>query len=202
MRAVTTKVTQARFLTGARSFAQFPCDRGSEVAFAGRSNAGKSSALNTAAGQRSLARTSKTPGRTREINFFELAESRRLVDLPGYGYARVSEVERRRWAHMVERYLEGRQSLQGVVLVMDVRHPFTDFDQRFIEWCRRLHLPGHILLTKADKLSNSRAQAALLAARKHPAMQHDRFTIQLFSAQKRLGVQELHARLDDWLQLG
>ncbi len=128
-------------------------------------------------------------------------EGRRLVDLPGYGYARVSESERRRWAHLVERYLERRQSLQGVVLVMDVRHSFTDFDERFISWSRRLDLPAHILLTKADKLSKSRAQAALLDARKHLTVQNHRVTVQLFSAQKPIGVEALLVCLRAWLRL-
>ena len=172
-----------------------------EVAFAGRSNAGKSSALNATVGVRSLARTSKTPGRTREVNFFGLDEGRRVVDLPGYGYARVSEAQRRRWEQTVAQYLEGRRCLRGIVLVMDVRHPFTDFDRQFLDWCQDLELSVHGLLTKADKLSRSRARAALLAACQHPAVRGGDISMQLFSAQKRQGVETLQARLASWLEL-
>ncbi len=198
---IAATLQRARFLIGARKAAQFPSDEGSEVAFAGRSNAGKSSALNAVAGLRSLARTSKTPGRTREINFFDLDDARRLVDLPGYGYARVSDEERRRWARTVEQYLEARRSLRGLVLVMDVRHPFTDFDERFLAWCHGLHRPVHVLLTKADKLSKSRAQASLVIARRHPAVGRGEMTVQLFSALKRKGVERLQAQLASWLSL-
>ncbi len=198
---VAAALKRANFLLGARKAAQFPPDRGSEVAFAGRSNAGKSSALNATAGVRSLARTSKTPGRTREVNFFGLDDSRRLVDLPGYGYARVSDGERRRWEQTVAQYLDGRRSLRGIVLVMDVRHPFTDFDEQFLDWCHDLDLSVHGLLTKADKLSKSRAQAALLAARQHPAVRGGGVSMQLFSAHKRHGVEALQARLAAWLDL-
>ncbi len=198
---VAAALRRVRFLVGAKRATQFPADGGSEVAFAGRSNAGKSSALNTVAGVRSLARTSKTPGRTREINFFRVDDTRRVVDLPGYGYARVSDEERRRWAQAVEQYLNGRRSLRGVVLVMDVRHPFTDFDVRFLVWCHDLHLPVHVILTKADKLSKSRAQASLRKAREHPEVSRSGVTVQLFSALKRQGVERLQAQLADWLDL-
>ena len=193
---------RARFLVGAGRATQFPRDTGHEVAFAGRSNAGKSSALNAVAGQRSLARTSKTPGRTREVNFFGLDDARRIVDLPGYGFARAPEHERRRWAQTVERYLAERRSLRGVVLVMDVRHPFTDFDLQFLDWCDALQRPVHILLTKADKLSRGRARASLLRARAEPIVRRGDVTVQLFSAPKRDGVQALQARLACWLGLG
>ncbi len=198
---VAAALQRARFLVGARRVAQFPPDQGWEVAFAGRSNAGKSSALNATLGLRSLARTSKTPGRTREVNFFGLDEDRRVVDLPGYGYARASDAERRRWEQTVELYLEGRRCLRGVVLVMDLRHPFTDFDQQFLAWCHHLQLAVHILLTKADKLSKSRAKSTLLAARQHPAAGGGRVSLQLFSAPKRYGVEALQLRLAGWLDL-
>lgn len=194
-----TLLSKAKFLLGARRAIQFPADQGVEVAIAGRSNAGKSSALNAITGQRALARTSKTPGRTREINFFSLDDARRLVDLPGYGYAKAPEAVRREWAHTVERYLEGRRSLRGLLLVMDVRHPFTDFDERLIAWCDTLSLPLHILLTKSDKLGKNRQRASLLGARQHLAGCGDRVTVQLFSAPKRLGVEDVHACLSSWL---
>ncbi len=199
---VAAALKRACFLVGARKAAQFPPDQGAEVAFAGRSNAGKSSALNTTVGLRSLARTSKTPGRTREVNFFGLDDGRRVVDLPGYGYARVSDAERRRWEQTVARYVEGRRCLRGIVLVMDVRHPFTDFDEQFLDWCHDLELSVHVLLTKADKLSKSRAQATLLTSRQHPAVHRGGVSIQLFSAHKRHGVEALQARLAAWLELG
>jgi len=197
--AMKTLLSKAKFLVGARRAVQFAEDEGMEVAIAGRSNAGKSSALNAITGQRGLARTSKTPGRTREINFFSLDSTRRVVDLPGYGYARAPEAIRREWGHTVERYLEGRRSLRGLVLVMDVRHPFTDFDERLIAWCDSLSLPLHILLTKSDKLGKNRQRASLLEARQHLAGYGDRVTVQLFSAPKRLGVEEVYACLASWL---
>jgi len=196
---IETLLSTAKFLLGARRAVQIPADEGTEVAIAGRSNAGKSSALNAITGRRGLARTSKTPGRTREINFFSLDGERRLVDLPGYGYAKAPEAVRRQWADTVERYLEGRRSLRGLLLVMDVRHPFTEFDERLIAWCEALSLPLHILLTKSDKLGKSRQSASLLAARQHLAGYGDRVSVQLFSAPKRWGVDEVHACLASWL---
>ena len=130
---------------------QAPPDAGYEVAFAGRSNAGKSSALNALTQRKSLARTSKTPGRTQHLVFFELDGERRLVDLPGYGYAKVPEKVRRHWGLAMETYLSGRESLRGLVLMMDVRHPLTDFDKQMLQWCQHAGMPVHILLTKADK---------------------------------------------------
>ncbi len=199
---VAAALKRACFLTGARKAAQFPPDQGSEVAFAGRSNAGKSSALNATAGLRSLARTSKTPGRTREVNFFGLDEGRRVVDLPGYGYARVSDAERRRWEQTVTRYLQGRRSLRGIILMMDVRHPFSAIDEQFLGSCHEHALSVHVLLTKADKLSKSRAQTTLLACGQHPAVRRGSVSIQLFSAHKRHGVDAVQARLAAWLDLG
>ncbi|MDJ0892358.1 MAG: ribosome biogenesis GTP-binding protein YihA/YsxC [Gammaproteobacteria bacterium] len=198
---IAASLQRTRFLIGARHAVQFPADAGWEVAFAGRSNAGKSSALNAVAGMRSLARTSRTPGRTREVNFFAVDEARRVVDLPGYGFARVSDAERRRWARTVERYLQERRSLKGLVLVMDVRHPLTAFDERFLQWCHDLRLAVHILLTKADKLSNNRARASLLKTRRQAAVTRGQVTVQLFSARKRQGVPTLQRQLADWLEL-
>ena len=128
---------QARFLTSVASIRSLPADTGREVAFAGRSNAGKSSAINTLTGRRHLARTSRTPGRTRLINYFELDERRRLVDLPGYGYAKAPRSMTREWGKLVGKYLEARESLAGVVMLMDIRHPFTELDMTLFEWCSR-----------------------------------------------------------------
>ena len=188
---------RVHFLTGARRAGQFPEDRGAEVAFAGRSNAGKSSALNALTGNRALARTSKTPGRTREINFFRLDEHRRLVDLPGYGYAKAPDAVRRQWSYTLQYYLAHRHCLCGLVLVMDVRHPFKAFDQELVDRCSVLALPLHILLTKADRLSTSRANKTLLDARKHLTGRAS--SIQLFSAASRQGAAELAVRLLAWL---
>ncbi len=190
-----------RFLGGAVRPDQLPADQGYEVAFAGRSNAGKSSALNVITGVRSLARTSKTPGRTREINFFAVDAMRRLVDLPGYGYAKVPAAMQRQWAETVDRYLETRSSLRGIVLVMDVRHPFTHFDQRLMAWATAAAMPVHLLLTKADKLSAGRAKTTLLSARQHVADNPETMSAQLFSALKRTGVEQMHAQLAEWLDL-
>jgi len=189
-----------RFLLGAGRLDQCPDDRGHEVAFAGRSNVGKSSALNTIAGIRSLARTSKTPGRTQEINFFDLGDDRRLVDLPGYGYAKVPEAMRQSWARTLERYLAERTSLRGIILLMDVRHPLRDFDWMMLDWCRHTGMPVHVLLTKADKLSRGKAGAALQAVRRALG-DYPEVDVQLFSSLKRDGVTEAIRRIVAWLQL-
>ena len=139
---------QARFLTSVASIRSLPADTGREVAFAGRSNAGKSSAINTLTGRRHLARTSRTPGRTRLINYFELDERRRLVDLPGYGYAKAPRSMTREWGKLVGKYLEARESLAGVVMLMDIRHPFTELDMTLFEWCRAAALPVLAVLTR------------------------------------------------------
>ena len=193
----------ARFLTSAAQLTQLPPDAGFEVAFAGRSNAGKSSALNRITRQKSLARTSKTPGRTQLINFFELDDERRLVDLPGYGYAKVAEAIKRRWQETMENYLASRESLQGLILLMDVRHPMRDVDQQLLGWCWHVGMPVHVLLTKADKLKRGPAQATLLKLRKQLADEAPTgsTTVQLFSSLKGTGIDEAQAKLDHWLQL-
>lgn len=182
----------ARFLLSVARPEQAPPDRGSEVAFAGRSNAGKSSALNAVAGVRGLARTSKTPGRTQLINFFGLDEDRRLVDLPGYGYARVPEAQRRAWRGLMEGYFTGRRSLRGLVLVMDARHPLKPFDAQMLDWCRYRGLPVHVLLTKADKLSRNQGLKVLSQVRRSLP---EGATAQLFSALKGTGVEEAQMRI-------
>lgn len=190
---------KAAFQISAERLAQAPTDEGWEVAFAGRSNAGKSSAINTITGQKALARTSKTPGRTQLINFFRLDDERRLVDLPGYGFAKAPEAVKRRWQHSMEEYLEGRRSLRGLVLVMDVRHPLTEFDLMMIDWCGHRDLPIHLLLTKADKLKRGPAMATLHQVQRSVAAFGEQAGVQLFSALKRTGIGDLQAVLDAWL---
>jgi len=196
---IGNRYRSANFIKSINEFCQLLPDVGREAAFAGRSNAGKSSALNLLTGQRQLARVSKTPGRTQMINFFEVEPDRYLVDLPGYGYARVPEAIRRHWGALLERYLRERQALRGLLLLMDIRHPLTELDQRMLECCVARELPAHILLTKADKLSRGAAQSVLQQVRKILRADCPQTTIQLFSATARQGVEEAHAQLDQWL---
>lgn len=192
---------QATFLISAAKVNQCPEDTGLEVAFAGRSNAGKSSALN-ALTHANLARTSKTPGRTQLLNFFRLDDERRLVDLPGYGYAKVPIPLKLHWQQHLEAYLSSRNALAGVVLLMDIRHPLTDFDRLMLDWAQASQLPIHVLLTKADKLAFGAAKNALLKVRKEIQQGWgDVATLQLFSAPKRQGVEEAQMVLAGWLGL-
>jgi GTP-binding protein len=177
----------AQFLTSSWQPHQFPPDEGVEVAFAGRSNAGKSSALNAIAGRRDLARTSKTPGRTQLINFFAINERQRLADLPGYGYAKVPEKMREHWRELMTRYVETRASLGGLVIVMDSRRPLTDFDWQMLEWTGAQNVRTYLLLTKVDKLSKSEAIATM---RKVRAEVGEAVGAQLFSAVTKAGVDE------------
>ena len=173
---------QAKFIISSPNLQHTPADEGQEVAFAGRSNAGKSSAINTLTRQNSLARTSKTPGRTQMLNFFEINAEQRFVDLPGYGYARVPLDIKQKWHKLMENYFMHRKSLCGIVLVMDVRHPLTEFDQQMISWCCHTGLPMHILLTKADKLTHGAGKNTLLQVQKTLKDIEIPLTIQLFSA--------------------
>lgn len=175
---------------------------GAEIAFAGRSNAGKSSAINTLAGHVRLAFVSKTPGRTQLINFFRLNCGASLVDLPGYGYAAVPERIRRDWAGLIETYLKQRESLIGLVLIMDVRRPLTDLDRNMIGWFVPTGRPMHVLLTKSDKLSRGAASATLQAVRKELAAYGPQVTVQLFSSLKKAGVEETERIVAGWLGLG
>lgn len=189
----------AQFLTAATRFDQAPEDLGREVVFAGRSNAGKSSAINAICHQRALARTSKTPGRTQQLIFFRLDDERRLVDLPGYGYARVSEAIKLEWqAHMAE-FLERRRALAGLVIVMDIRHPLTDYDRQMLAWGRRAELPVLLLLTKADKLKRGAVLAAQLGVARETAVADGQVLVLTFSATERTGVEAVQAVLDRWL---
>lgn len=186
---------QARYLLSAHELSQLPPDQGVEIAIAGRSNAGKSSALNALTGQKSLARTSKTPGRTQQIVIFPLDDGRRIADLPGYGYARVPAALKRHWQAVMEAYFRNRRCLRGVVLVMDIRHPMRPFDDQMLAWCEAAHVPCHVLLTKADKLKRGPSQAALLSVRKRlPGLA----TAQVFSARTGAGVEELVETLSRW----
>lgn len=183
---------QAAYLTSAADAEGFVDDRGAEIAFAGRSNSGKSSAINVITGQKRLARTSKTPGRTQMVNFFRLDESRRIVDLPGYGYAKVPEKVRRQWRTLMEAYFGRRASLTGLVIVMDVRRPLTEYDAQMLDWAVARECAVHVLLTKADKLSRGAAGNTLLGVRRDLA---EVATVQLFSALSRAGVDEARAAL-------
>lgn len=192
---------RAAFLSSAAILSQAPRDAGYEVAFAGRSNVGKSSALNALCDQRGLARASKTPGRTQTLNFFSLDGERRLVDLPGYGYARVALAVKERWQDSLADYLRERRCLRGLILLMDSRHPLTELDQRLLDWNAQRGLPAHILLTKVDKLSRGAAQALLLQVRRQLADRGGPLSAQIFSSLRLQGVDEAHAQLDRWLGL-
>ncbi len=196
------KFQSAEFTTSAPSLKQCPDDIGCEVAFAGRSNAGKSSAINTLTRNKNLARTSKTPGRTQMINFFQLGEDRRLVDLPGYGYAKVPVAMKAQWDRHMAEYLQARKSLGGLILLMDIRHPLQDYDRQMLNWAAQAGLPVHILLTKSDKLKRGPAQSTLLKVESFlremdPGI--TLLTVQTFSSLKKLGLPELEAQLNHWL---
>lgn len=188
--------TQAKFINSSPHLKDTPADEGLEVAFAGRSNAGKSSAINTLTRQNALARISKTPGRTQMLNFFEISPQRRFVDLPGYGYAKVPLAVKQKWHELMETYLTHRKSLCAIILVMDVRHPLTEFDWQMVEWCRHTNLPLHILLTKADKLTYGAAKNTLLQVQNELKDINFPLSIQLFSSLKKTGVDEVHKALD------
>ncbi|MDP1603512.1 MAG: ribosome biogenesis GTP-binding protein YihA/YsxC [Legionella sp.] len=198
---LTNPYSKANFIKSAARVDQLPADEGYEVAFAGRSNAGKSSALNCLTGIRQLARTSKTPGRTQLINLFGLDESRRLVDLPGYGYAKVALQIKQEWQKNLAHYLETRQCLRGLVLLMDCRHPLKDLDQMMVDWALDRQIPVHILLTKADKISKSDVKNTVINVRKHYQLQEDLVSVQAFSSLKKQGVDELIAQLNTWYEL-
>ena len=196
------KFQSAEFTTSAPSLKQCPEDSGCEVAFAGRSNAGKSSAINTLTRNKSLARTSKTPGRTQMINYFTLAEGKRLVDLPGYGYAKVPIAMKAQWDRHLAEYLQQRKSLGGLILLMDIRHPLQDYDRQMLNWAAQAGLPVHILLTKSDKLKRGPAQSTLLKVdsflrEMDPGV--TLLTVQTFSSLKKQGLPELEAQLNRWL---
>lgn len=194
----------AGFLISAPSLKQCPPDKGAEVAFAGRSNAGKSSTVNALTRNNKLARTSKTPGCTQLINFFQLHSSPdlRLVDLPGYGYAKVSKAMQQKWQEHLSQYLNDRQSLKGIILVTDIRHPMQEFDKMMINWAMQSEMPLHALLNKSDKLSRGAAQDTLLKYRRE--IKNSGFenlvSVQVFSSVSGEGVDQLAQQLEMWLQ--
>ncbi|GAA0717819.1 ribosome biogenesis GTP-binding protein YihA/YsxC [Dokdonella soli] len=193
---------QAHFLTSANRLNQLPDDAGAEVAFAGRSNAGKSSALNAICDQHGLARTSKTPGRTQLLNVFPVDDpAHRLIDLPGYGYAKVPEAMRLHWRGVLDTYLRTRASLKGLVLVMDARHPLKEFDCDMLAFGAASGRPCHCLLTKADKLSRSEGIRTLAGVRKALAAEFPLGTAQLFSSLAKTGLDEARAVIAGWLEL-
>ena len=191
----------ARFLAAADSFAGLPAQVRSEVAFVGRSNAGKSSALNALTGHRKLAHVSRTPGRTRQLNLFEVGDGLLLVDLPGYGYARVPGEMKKHWGEVLGEYLQHRQQLAGLVLVMDARHPLTASDRQLLEWLRPSGRPLHALLTKADKLTRNDAARTLRETRAELQRLQLDATVQLFSSTSRQGVEEAVERVAGWLNM-
>ena len=186
------------FMLSAPDIRHLPADVGIEVAFAGRSNAGKSSALNTITNQKGLARTSKTPGRTQLINLFEVVEGKCLVDLPGYGYAQVPEEMKRKWQKSLAEYLQKRQALKGLVVLMDIRHPLKDLDQNMIEWAVQSQIPVLVLLTKADKLASGARKAQLTMVREASLAFKGDVQVEMFSSLKKMGVDIVRKKLDSW----
>ena len=186
------------FVMSAPDIRHLPADTGIEVAFAGRSNAGKSSALNTLTNQKGLARTSKTPGRTQLINLFEVKEGKRLVDLPGYGYAEVPEEMKLKWQRALGEYLQKRQALKGLVVLMDIRHPLKDLDRQMIQWSVESGIPVLLLLTKADKLASGARKAQLNVVREAALEFVGDVQVELFSSLKKIGVDKVRQKLDSW----
>ena len=212
-KAAPNPLARASYLCAAHNPGQLPPDGGAEVAFAGRSNAGKSSALNALAGQNALARVSKTPGRTQQLVFFDVtrpgvdreaqpAEARYLVDLPGYGYAKVPQDLQAHWQQFLDGYFGSRQALRGLVVVMDIRHPLKDYDRQMLGYAVQRGLPAHAILTKADKLGRGAQGNALLAVRKAMKAEFgDAVSVQVFSGESKIGVDEARAVIGRWLEL-
>ncbi len=192
---------KARFLLSVADLAQLPPDEGKEVAIVGRSNAGKSSVLNQLTQNKSLARVSKTPGRTQLINLFALDEDRRLADLPGYGYAKVPPAMKRKWQALLDSYLRSRDCLQGLILVMDIRHPLREFDCLMLDWTQQSNLPVHILLNKCDKLTQSAASKTVRDVKEELSEWTNEISAQTFSASKGKGVKELREVMDAWFEI-
>ena len=190
--------SQTQFLTSASVLSECPADSEAEVAFAGRSNAGKSSAINSICSQSGLARTSKTPGRTQLLNFFAIEPTSYLVDLPGYGFAKVPLKVKNKWQKELEKYLSLRKPLVGLILLTDIRHPLKDHDLVMIDWAVKSSLPLHLLLTKSDKLTRGAAQNALLKVRAQTET-FPNVTVQLFSSFKTIGIAEVREVIATWL---
>ena len=200
---MSNPLEKARYLGSAHTPAQLPADGGLEVAFAGRSNAGKSSALNALTRKNALARVSKTPGRTQQLVFFEVQPQRYLVDLPGYGYAKVPMEMKAHWQGFIDRYFRQREALRGLVVVMDIRHPLKDYDRQMLEYAVARGLPAHALLTKADKLGRGQQAQALQAVRKElqATFGDAGIGVQTFSSESKQGVDEARAVVAGWLEL-
>lgn len=189
---------KAYFLLSAANVKQLPLDQGIEVAIVGRSNAGKSSVLNRITQNKNLARVSKTPGRTQHINVFVLSPDHRIIDLPGYGFAKVPPSAQAAWQKQVDQYIRERQSLKGLVLVMDARHPMKPLDCKLLEFCASRELAVHILLNKADKLNKNESNLLLMEIKKALSQYNNAISYQLFSALKGMGIKTLHQRLNEW----
>ena len=189
---------RTKFLTSAYKVSQLPDDTGLEIAIAGRSNAGKSTSLNTLVGNKKLAKVSKTPGRTQLLNCFDLGDDMRLVDLPGYGFAKVPKKVKAHWQHEINMYLQNRKSLIGVVIVMDIRHPLKEFDRQFLHWADQSGLYSHVLLNKSDKFSSGKRKATMLEVKKEMLNITRTATIQTFSGLKKEGIEELSQTLLSW----
>ena len=189
---------KVKFLLSAPSIGGCPEDTGFEVVIAGRSNAGKSSAINTLTGQKKLARVSKTPGRTQHLVYFELDSDRKIVDLPGYGFAKVPLEVKKKWHQSMEEFFQNRKAISGGVIVMDIRHPLMEFDQMMLNWMTAMNIPVHILLTKADKLSFGAAKNVALKINKTISI-YQNVSVQTFSSLKNSGIEELHQKLNQFL---
>lgn len=192
--------SKAEFFTTVNQLRDLPLHSGMEVAFAGRSNAGKSSAINTLANRTRLAFTSKTPGRTQHINFFSLGDDHFLVDLPGYGYAKVPPDVQHHWEHLLSQYLQTRATLCGLILIMDARHPLTGLDEQMLEWFAPTGKPVHVLLTKSDKLSRQQAVLTLKRVKLFLSDHYPHCSVQLFSSLKKSGLDEANAVIDGWFR--
>ena len=200
---MSNPLEKAHYLGSAHTPKQLPPDGGFEVAFAGRSNAGKSSALNALTRQNALARVSKTPGRTQQLVYFEVAPDRHLVDLPGYGYAKVPMEMKAHWEKFLDGWFRSREALRGLVVVMDIRHPLKDYDRQMIAYAVARGLPAHALLTKADKLGRGQQAQAVAAVRRDLAATHgDQVGVQAFSSESKQGVDEARAVVSGWLGFG
>ncbi len=191
---------KAYFLLSAAEVTQLPPDEGIEIAMVGRSNAGKSSVLNKITNIKGLARVSNTPGRTQLINVFIVDDGRRLIDLPGYGFAKVPLAAKKKWQKLVDGYIQSRESLKGLIMVMDIRHPMKDLDQQLLQYCDEQQLAVHILLNKADKLSNNEISKKVAFVEECLASYSSNITYQVFSALRGLGVKELHGLMDEWMK--
>ncbi len=195
-------IERAQYLLSAHNARQLPEDGGYEVAFAGRSNAGKSSALNALTRQNSLARVSKTPGRTQQLVYFQVQPERYLVDLPGYGYAKVPQDLQAHWQAFIDKYFRTREALKGLVVVMDIRHPLKDYDKQMLGYAVERGLPAHALLTKGDKLGRGQQMQSLQKVRKElSGLWADSVTVQVYSSESRQGVDELRGIVGGWLGL-